>query len=78
MHSKHKKLEHKIDYYQDEWCSGNSSPLNSSLNQLLPPQKNIPMPTLYTTAEGHRKSVKPTITQLLFYNMTSVLASVGE
>lgn len=65
------------DYYQDEWCSGNDSPLNASLMQLLPTQKNIPMPTLYSSTEDHTKPAKTSITQLVFYNMASILASVA-
>lgn len=34
------------------------------------------MPTLYATAENQRKA-KPSLTQLLLYNMSSVLASVA-
>lgn len=44
---------------------------------MLPAQKNIPMPTLYASSEGHRKPSKPSITQLVFYNMASILASVA-
>lgn len=62
----------QTDYYQEEWCSG-----NNSLASMLPAaQKHIPMPTLYAT-DGNRKSVKPSITQLVLYNMASVLASVA-
>lgn len=50
--------------------------LNSSLNHLLPAQKHIPMPTLYAN-DGNRKSIKPSITHLVLYNMASVLASVA-
>lgn len=35
------------------------------------------MPTLYSTSEGHRKPTKTSITQLVFYNMASILASVA-
>lgn len=72
------KLINKTYNYQDEWCSGNDSPLNASLNHLLPAQKNIPMPTLYSTSEGQsRKPAKTSITQMVFYNVASILASVA-
>lgn len=83
MHTiKHKTKKIKIeidktDYYQDEWCTGNDSPLNTSLIHLLPAQKNVPMPTLYASAEGHAKPAKTSITNLVFYNMASILASVA-
>lgn len=35
------------------------------------------MPTLYSTSEGQRKPAKTSITQLVFYNMASILASVA-
>lgn len=70
-------VENHTDYYQEEWCAGNDSPLNTSLNHLLPEQKNIPMPTLYASSEGHRKQEKTSITQLMFYNMAPILASVA-
>lgn len=36
------------------------------------------MPTLYASSEGHRKpAAKTSITQLVFYNMASILASVA-
>lgn len=66
----------KSDYYREEWCSGSNPLLNSSLNHLLPAQKHIPMPTLYAN-DGNRKSIKPSLTQLVLYNMASVLASVA-
>lgn len=67
------KKNRKIDYYQDEWYSGNDSPLNASLIQ-----KNVPMPTLYSSAEGHAKQpAKSSLTHLVFYNMASILASVA-
>lgn len=72
------KSKTKIDYYQDEWYSGNDSPLNASLAHLLPAQKNVPMPTLYSSAEGHSKQpAKTSLTHLVFYNMASILASVA-
>lgn len=43
----------------------------------MPTQKNIPMPTLYSTNENHAKPAKTAITHLLFYNMASILASVA-
>lgn len=65
-----------IDYCQDSWCSGRDSPLHSCNNPLASQQNNsIPMPTLYST-EGHRK-LKPSITELVMYNMASMLASVA-
>lgn len=42
---------------------------------MVSPKHTIPMPTLYTS-EGYRKP-KPSITELVLYNMTSVLASVA-
>lgn len=72
-----KSKSKKIDYYQDEWCTGNDSPLSTSLMHLLPAQKNVPMPTLYSSAEGQAKPAKTSITQLVFYNMASILASVA-
>lgn len=35
------------------------------------------MPTLYASNEDHAKPAKTSITHLLFYNMTSILASVA-
>lgn len=35
------------------------------------------MPTLYASSESHGKPTKTSITQLVFYNMTSILASVA-
>lgn len=74
---KTKYKQNHTDYYQDEWYPGNDSPLNASLMQLLPTQKNIPMPTLYSSAGDHTKSAKTSITHLVFYNMASILASVA-
>lgn len=71
------RLAKLTEYYQDEWCPGNDSPLNSTLNYLLPSQKNIPMPTLFAGSESNRKPPKSSITQLVFYNMASLLASVA-
>lgn len=39
------------------------------------PKHTIPMPTLYAS-EGYRKP-KPSITELVLYNMSSMLASVA-
>lgn len=63
-----------LDYGQNEWCAGSSedSTANSTLNRLVP---NIPMPTLYST-ESNRKP-KISITELVLYNMASMLASVA-
>lgn len=41
-------------------------------------QQNVPMPTLYASPEGNRKSAKPSITQLVLYNIASILASVAS
>lgn len=70
-------LLNQTDYYQDEWCSGNDGTLSASLKHLLPTQKNVPMPTLYSSSEGQRKPAKASITHLVLYNMASILASVA-
>lgn len=44
-------------------------------SQLTHPSTIMPLPTLYS-AEGRRK-LKPTITELVMYNMASMLASVA-
>lgn len=70
-----------VDYGQNEWCASAGAdelPPISTLNRLggLGAANNsIPMPTLYS-AEGHRKP-KPSITELVMYNMASMLASVA-
>lgn len=71
-----------VDYGQNEWCASaagaDDRPPISSLNRLggLGAANNsIPLPTLYS-AEGHRKP-KPSITELVMYNMASMLASVA-
>lgn len=64
--------------YGDEWSGSRSgSPLRSMPSHLPHQQASskIPLPTLYS-AEGRRK-LKPTITELVMYNMASMLAAVA-
>lgn len=65
------------DCTQDEWSaeSQSGSPLRSSSSHVSGNASNVPLPTIYT-AEGRRK-VKPTITELVMYNMASMIASVA-
>ncbi|XP_058117236.1 mitogen-activated protein kinase kinase kinase 11-like [Anopheles coustani] len=53
-----------------------ATPLCSSLNRFGTLPSTVPMPTLYAS-EGHRKP-KPSIIELVLYNMASMLASVAS
>uniref|UniRef100_A0AAG5CYL0 mitogen-activated protein kinase kinase kinase n=1 Tax=Anopheles atroparvus TaxID=41427 RepID=A0AAG5CYL0_ANOAO len=53
-----------------------ATPLCSSLNRFGTMPSTVPMPTLYAS-EGHRKP-KPSIIELVLYNMASMLAGVAS
>lgn len=71
------------DYCQDNW-SNTDSPIRTAVNhvamqqQLQQPPSTIPMPTIYAGDGNHRKAPKPTIVEMVLYNMSSMLASVAS
>lgn len=71
------------DYCQDSW-SNTDSPMRTAINPVImqhPHQHHpstIPMPTIYLGEGNHRKAPKPSIVELVLYNMSAMLASVGS
>lgn len=76
------------DYCPDNW-SNTDSPMRTAVNHVVMQQSQsqhqqqqqpttIPMPTIYSGEGSQRKAPKPSIVELVLYNMSSMLASVAS
>lgn len=74
------------DYCPDNW-SNTDSPMRSAVNHVVVQQSHpqhqqqpttIPMTTIYSGEGSQRKAPKPSLVELVLYNMSSMLASVAS